>query len=153
MCLVCQDPVSFYFYFVLFFSGTRVVVSVMLYPSILCVALLMDLFVLCVTCVEVLIVGGGSLLDKPCMVFRRMCVCCACDLSMHVDVPSKGIFVFVHVGSYLLIQEFESWITCVCSLHVVSLCDFAFSLVRLRACNVYASYSLRTMLLCVFCKL
>ena len=29
-------------------SWTRVVVSVMLYPCILCVALLMDLFVLCV---------------------------------------------------------------------------------------------------------
>ena len=30
-------------------------VSVMLYPSILCVALLMDLFVLCVACLTVLV--------------------------------------------------------------------------------------------------
>ena len=38
--------------FLLYFiaSWTGVVVSVMLYPCILCVALLMDLFVLCVAC-------------------------------------------------------------------------------------------------------
>ena len=73
-------------------------VSVMLYPYIVCVALLMDLFVLCVTCVtvfgnclvkqfaiyfgvvvilflnvmEVFSVGGGALLDRPCMVFQRI---------------------------------------------------------------------------------
>ena len=38
---------SYYFYLVVLPLG-RVVVSVMLYPCILCVALLMDLFVLCV---------------------------------------------------------------------------------------------------------
>ena len=69
-------------------------VSVMLYPYILCVALLMDPFVLCVACLtvfvnclvkqfaiclgvvdilllnvmEVFIEGGGALLDRPCMV-------------------------------------------------------------------------------------
>ena len=69
---------------------------------ILCVALLMDPFVLCVACLtmfvinlvkqfavylgvfvilllnvrEVFSVGGGALLDRPCMVFRRMCVLC-----------------------------------------------------------------------------
>ena len=68
-------------------------VCVMLYPCILCVALLTDLFVLCVACLtvfvnyfvkqfaiclgvvvilllnlmEVLNVGGGALLDRPCM--------------------------------------------------------------------------------------
>ena len=77
-------------------------VSVMLYPCILCVALLMDPFVLCVSCLtvfvnclvkqlaicmgvvailllnvmEVFSVGRGALLDRPCMVFQRMCVLC-----------------------------------------------------------------------------
>ena len=67
----------------------------MLYPCILCVALLMDLFVLCVACLtvfvnclvkhcsiclgvvailllnvmEVFSVDRGALLDRPCMVF------------------------------------------------------------------------------------
>ena len=76
--------------------------SVMLYPCILCVALLMDLFVLCVACltvfvnclvkqlaiclgvvailllnvIEVFSVGGGDLLDRPCMVFQRLCALC-----------------------------------------------------------------------------
>ena len=74
--------------------------SVMLYPCIFCVALLMDLSVLCVAfltgfvncsvkqfeiflgvvvilllnVMEMFSVGGGALLDKPCMVFQRMCV-------------------------------------------------------------------------------
>ena len=76
--------------------------SVMLYPSILCVALLMDLLVLCVACLTVFVnclvkqfaiclgelgilllnvmallgVVGGALLNRPCMVFQRMCVLC-----------------------------------------------------------------------------
>ena len=75
---------------------------VMLYPCILCVALLMDMFVSCVACftvfvnclvkqfaiclgvvvillfkvMEVFSVGGGALLDIPCIVFQRMCVLC-----------------------------------------------------------------------------
>ena len=74
----------------------------MLYPCILCVALLMDLFVSCVACLTMFVnclvkqfamclgvvaillmnvmegfsVGGGALLDRPCMVFQRMCVLC-----------------------------------------------------------------------------
>ena len=74
--------------------------SVMLYPYMFCVALLMDLFVLCVACLtvfvnrlvkqfaiclgvfailllnvmDVLSVVGGALLDIPCMFFQRMCV-------------------------------------------------------------------------------
>ena len=70
----------------------------MLYPCILCVALLMDLFVLCVACLtvfvnclvkqcaiclgvvdilllnvmEVFYMCGGALLDRPCMAFQRM---------------------------------------------------------------------------------
>ena len=63
-----------------------------------CVALLMDLFVLCVACLtvfvnclvkqfaicvvvilllnvmEVFSVGGGALWHRPCMIFQRMCV-------------------------------------------------------------------------------
>ena len=74
----------------------------MLYPCILCVSLLMDRFVLYVSCLtvfvnclvkqfaiclgvvailllnvmEVFSVRGGALLDRPCMVFQRMCVLC-----------------------------------------------------------------------------
>ena len=36
------------------------------------------------------------------------------------------LFVFLYVGSYLLIYEFESWITGVCSPYVISLSDFAY---------------------------
>ena len=75
--------------------------SVMLCPCILCVALLVYLYVLCVACLTVFVnylekqfaicfgvvailllnvmavfsVGGGALLDRPCLVFQRMCVC------------------------------------------------------------------------------
>ena len=74
----------------------------MLYPCMLCVALLMCLFVLCVACLtvfvnylvnqfamclgvvamlllnvmEVFSVCGGALLDKTGMVFQRECVLC-----------------------------------------------------------------------------
>ena len=30
----------------------------------------------------------GALLDRPCMVFQRVCVCCACDPSVRLDAPS-----------------------------------------------------------------
>ena len=73
----------------------------MLYPFMLCVAVLMCLFVLCVACLTVFanclvkqfamclgvvaivllnlwkcLVCGGALLHKPCMVFQRVCVVC-----------------------------------------------------------------------------
>ena len=60
----------------------------MLYPCILCVAQLVYLFVLCVcelfgeiailllNVMDVFSVGGGALLDRPCMVYQRMCVLC-----------------------------------------------------------------------------
>ena len=77
-------------------------VSVILYPCILRVTLLVYLFVLCVACLtvfvnclvkqfamclgvvaifllnvmEVFSVGGSALLDRPCMVFHIMCVLC-----------------------------------------------------------------------------
>ena len=79
--------------------------SVMLHPCMLCVALLMCLFVLFVACLvkqfamcfgivavlllnvmDIFSVGGGALLDRPCMVFHRMC--CACDPSVHLNFPS-----------------------------------------------------------------
>ena len=69
--------------------------SVMLYPCIFYVVLLMDLFVLWVACLvkqsamclgvvailllnvmDVFSVCGGALLDRPCMVFQRVCVLC-----------------------------------------------------------------------------
>ena len=76
--------------------------SVMLYPCMFCVALLMDMFVLCVACLTVVVnclvkqfaiclgvfvilllnvmrllsVVGGALLDRPSMVFHIMCVLC-----------------------------------------------------------------------------
>ena len=74
--------------------------SVMLYPCSFCIPLLIDLFVLCTACLTVCVnclvkqfaiclgvdvilllnvmdmlrVGGGALLDRPCMVFQRMYV-------------------------------------------------------------------------------
>ena len=74
----------------------------MLFPFMFCVALLMDLFVLCVACLTVIVnclvkqfalclgvvailllnvmdvfsVCGGALLDIPCMVFQRVCMLC-----------------------------------------------------------------------------
>ena len=75
---------------------------VSLYLCMFCVALLMCLFVLCVACMTLLVnclvkqfamclgvvvilllnvmdvfsVCGGALLDRPCMVFQRVCVLC-----------------------------------------------------------------------------
>ena len=61
----------------------------MLYPCMLCVVLSIDLFVLCVACLTVFfncLIGcccyfvvecyGGVLLDRPCMLFQRVCVLC-----------------------------------------------------------------------------
>ena len=102
-------------------SWTLVVVSVMLYLCNLCVALLMDLFSMCVasltvfvnclvkqfaTCLgvvailllnvmEVFSVCGGALLDEPCIVSKDS-AWCACDPSVHLSVPSIG-FVYVFV--------------------------------------------------------
>ena len=68
--------------------------NVMLYTCIVCVALLMDQFVLCVVSLTVFVkclgvvpilllnvmdvfsVCGGALMDRPCMVFQIMCVLC-----------------------------------------------------------------------------
>ena len=84
--------------------------SVMLCPCFFCVPLLMYLFVLFIACLTVFAnclvkqfamclgvvvvlflnvmdvfgVGGGALLDRPCMIFHIMCVC---DPSVHLSVP------------------------------------------------------------------
>ena len=49
-------------------------------------------FAMCLGVVAVLLlnvfsVGGGALLDRPCMVSTE-CACCACDPSVHLSVPS-----------------------------------------------------------------
>ena len=80
--------------------------SAMLYHCMFCVALSMDLFVLCVarltvfvnclvkqfaiclwSCCVWLCVVGGALLDRTCVVFHRMCVF-ACGPSERLDAPS-----------------------------------------------------------------
>ena len=76
--------------------------SVMLYPCILCVALLIDLFVLCVACLTVFV---------NCLVKQftstvwssKECACCSCDPSVHLSVPSICFVYVLYVGIYLLI--------------------------------------------------
>ena len=46
--------------------------------------------------------GGGALLDRPCIVFQE-CACCICDPSVHLSIPSIGFVYVLYVGSYLLI--------------------------------------------------
>ena len=45
---------------------------------------------------------------------------------VHLYTHFTCLFVFLYIRSYLLIYEFESWITGVCSPHVVFLCDFTY---------------------------
>ena len=73
--------------------------------------LLMKQFVMCLGVVAILLLNvmdvfsvcGGALLDRPCMVFQRVCVCCACDPNERLRAPSICLFVCLYVGSYLLI--------------------------------------------------
>ena len=107
MCFRClifnfSGPCELLFLLCFIASWTLEVVSVMLYPCMLCITLLMCLFVLCVACLtvfvnclmkhfamcmglvtilllnvmEVFSVCGGALLDIPCMVFQKVCVLC-----------------------------------------------------------------------------
>ena len=107
MCFMCpifslSGPCELLFLLCFMASWTWEVVSVMLYPCMFCVALSMDLFVLCVACltvfvnylvkqfaicygvfvilllnvIELLSVVGGAVLDRPCMVVHRLCVLC-----------------------------------------------------------------------------
>ena len=50
--------------------------------------------ILLLNVMDVFSVCGGSLLDRPCMVFQR--VCCACDPNERLSAPSIG-FVCVFV--------------------------------------------------------
>ena len=50
---------------------------------------------------------------------KSVCVVPVIPMSVQVLLPYV-LFVFLYVGSYLLIQEFESWITGVCSPYVIS---------------------------------
>ena len=56
----------------------------------------------------------------------KECVWCTCDPNERLSAPSIFLFVFLYVERYLLISEFESWITGVCSPYVIYLCDFAY---------------------------
>ena len=102
--------------------------SVMLYPSMFCIALSMDLFVLCVACLtvfvnclvkqfaiclgvfailllkvmELLCVVGGALLDRQ-LWSSIECVCCASGPSERLDALSIWFVCVLCVGSNLLI--------------------------------------------------
>ena len=109
-------------------------VSVMLYHCMFCVALLMDLFVVCVGCVFYFVVECYGLVVKcgwRCSVGytmyglpKNVCGVPVIPVIVQILLPYV-LFVFLYVGSYLLIQKFESWTTAVFSPYVVSLCDFA----------------------------
>ena len=49
------------------------VVSVILYPCMLCLGVVA---ILLLNVMEVFSVCGGALLDRPCMAFQRVCVLC-----------------------------------------------------------------------------
>ena len=78
-------------------------VSVMLYPCMFCVALSMDLFVLCVVCLTkqfaiclgvfvILLLNVMKLLEVLNWIYHLWssidCVCCACGPSERLDAPS-----------------------------------------------------------------
>ena len=73
--------------------------SVMLYRCIFCVARLIDILgvvvILLLNIMEVLSVGGGALLDRR-VCTSKECMCCACDHSVHLGVPSID-FVYICV--------------------------------------------------------
>ena len=101
-------------------------VTVMLYSCMFCVALSLNVFVLCVACLTMIYlmkqfayclgvivilllnvmvlfsVVGGALWDIPCMVFQSVCVVPVIIVCVEVLLPYV-LFVFLYVGSYLLI--------------------------------------------------
>ena len=105
--------------------------NVMLYPCMLCVTLLMCLFVFCVACLTVFVnclvkqftmsLGVVAILLLNVMDVFSVCdvwsskECVCCDPNERLSAPSicllLVLFVFLYVGSYLLILEFENWIT------------------------------------------
>ena len=120
--------------------------SVMLYPCMLCVALLMCLFVLWVACLTVFVnclvkqfamclgvvailllnvmdvfsVCGGALLDRPCMVFQRVCVFVPGDPNERLSSPSicfVCVFVCRKLSPHLGVSELDH-------RYLLSLCYF-----------------------------
>ena len=61
--------------------------------------------ILLLNVMELLCIVGGALLDRPCMVFHRMCVCCACDPSECLDALSIcfGLHVFALLMLFLCV--------------------------------------------------
>ena len=81
------DVISFYF---LCWSVNGYVCLVCLKVFVNCLvkqlAIFLGVVVILFYVVEVFSVGGGTLFDRPCMVFQR--VCCACNASVLLDAPS-----------------------------------------------------------------
>ena len=59
--------------FVLFVSCLTVFVNCLVKQFVMCLGVIA---VLLLNVMDVFSVGGGTLLDRPCMVFHRMCVLC-----------------------------------------------------------------------------
>ena len=55
--------------------------------------------ILLLNVMEVFSLGGGAPLDIPCMVFQRVCVCCACDPNERQVLLPYVLFMFLYVGS------------------------------------------------------
>ena len=54
--------------------------------------------ILLLNVIDVFSVCGGALLDRPCMVFQRVC-----DPNERLSAPSICLVCVLYVGSYLLI--------------------------------------------------
>ena len=81
-------------------------VSVMLYPYMVCAALSMDMFVLCVVCLTVFVncpvkqlaiclAVDVILLMNAMELSSKECMCCACDPSVRLDTPPYFVCAFV----------------------------------------------------------
>ena len=77
-------------------------------------------------CLVYCVFAGGGVCWIDLVWSSKECACRAYDPSVHLSVPSIGFVYALYVGSYLLISEFENWITCICSPYVFSLCNFAY---------------------------
>ena len=157
-CLICSlsGPCELLFLLCFIAPWTWEVVSIMLF----CVALPINLFVLCVAWLTVflnclvkqfalclgvfvvlllnvmylLFVVGGALLDRPCMIFHRMCVLClwsqwASRCSFHMLCLCFCMSEVISSFRWLLfLCCFFVWVYILC--------------IRVRACNCYASFAL-----------
>ena len=114
---------------------------VMLYPCMFCVALSMDLFVLCVTCLTVFVnclvkqfaiclgvfvilllnvmelLSVVAILDRPCMVFHRMFICVILHtMSLGKSLQLLCIFSFGMLCLSTISMMFVSIMLAVCIL-------------------------------------